>query len=145
MLLYDRERGVMMLVKQFRLAAYIADGARDMLEVCAGMLDGDEPLACALREAWEEDLQGVKLASARHAFDAFTSPGAVTEKIACFLVAPYRAADRVGAGGGVDADERIEVVELAYAQAEAMIGSGAIRDAKTIALIYYAKANGLLG
>jgi nudix-type nucleoside diphosphatase (YffH/AdpP family) len=141
-LLYDSERGVMMLVKQFRLAAYIADGARDMLEVCAGMLDGDEPLACALREAWEET--GVKLASARHAFDAFTSPGAVTEKIGCF-VAPYRAADRVGAGGGVDADERIEVVELAYAEAEAMIGSGAIRDAKTIALIYYAKANGLFG
>ena len=140
-LLYDRERGVMMLVKQFRLAAYIAEGAFEMLEVCAGMLDGDEPLACALREAWEET--GVKLASARHAFDAFTSPGAVTEKIACF-VAPYRAADRMGAGGGIDADERIEIVELGYAEAEAMIDSGAIRDAKTIALIYYAKANGLV-
>ena len=141
-LLYDAERGVMMLVKQFRLAAYVADGALAMLEVCAGMLDGDEPLACALREAFEET--GVKLASARHAFDAFTGPGAVTEKIACF-VAPYRTADRTGAGGGVDADERIEVVELTYVEAEAMIGSGAIRDAKTIALIYYAKANGLLG
>ncbi len=141
-LLYDAERGVMMLVKQFRLAAYIAEGALEMLEVCAGMLDGDEPLACALREAWEET--GVKLASARHAFDAFTSPGAVTEKIACF-VAPYRVADRIGAGGGVDADERIEVVELGYAEAEAMIASGAIRDAKTIALIYYAKAHGLVG
>ena len=103
-------RGVVMLVRQFRLAAYLADGALDMLEACAGMLDGDDAARPArVREAWEET--GVRLAAARHAFDAFTSPGALTEKIACF-VAPYRAADRIGAGGGVDADEHIEVVEV---------------------------------
>ena len=141
-LLYDDERGVVLLVRQFRLAAYLAEGALDLIEVCAGMLDGDAPLACALREAWEET--GVRLASARHAFDAFTSPGALTEKISCF-VAPYRAADRIGAGGGVDFDERTEVVEVPSGELETMIGTGAIRDAKTIALIYYAKANGLLG
>ena len=102
-----------------------------MLEACAGMLDGDDPEACARREASEET--GVRIAAARHAFDAFTSPGALTEKIGCF-VAPYSARDRVGAGGGVDADEHIEVVEVGYEEAEAMIASGAIRDAKTIAL-----------
>jgi nudix-type nucleoside diphosphatase (YffH/AdpP family) len=141
-LLYDPDRRVVMLVRQFRLAAYLAEGALEMLEVCAGMLDGDEPLACALREAWEET--GVRLVSARHAFDAFSTPGALTEKIACF-VAPYRLADRLGAGGGVDADEHVETVEIPFAQAQALIGSGAIRDAKTIALIYYAKAEGLIG
>jgi len=140
--LYDPERRVTLLVKQFRLAAYIGDGSLETLEVCAGMLDGDEPEVCARREAFEET--GVRIASARHAFDAFTSPGALTEKLACF-VAPYRAADRVGAGGGVDYDERIEVVEVSYAEAEAMIATGAIRDAKTIALIFYAKATGLFG
>jgi 8-oxo-dGTP pyrophosphatase MutT (NUDIX family) len=87
---------------------------------------------------------GVRIAEARHAFDAFTSPGALTETVGCF-VAPYSASDRVGAGGGVDADERIEVVEVGYAEAEAMIASGVIRDAKTIALVYYAKATGLIG
>jgi len=106
------------------------------------MLDGDDPETCARREASEET--GVRIATARHAFDAFTSPGALTEKISCF-VAPYGAADRIGAGGGVDADERIEVVEIEYKQAETMIAAGAIRDAKTIALIYYAKATGLFG
>jgi nudix-type nucleoside diphosphatase (YffH/AdpP family) len=104
------------------------------------MLDGDDPETCARREAWEET--GVSIAAARHAFDAFTSPGALTEKLGCF-VAPYSAVDRVGAGGGVDADEHIDVVEVGYEAAEAMIASGAIRDAKTIALIYYAKATGL--
>jgi nudix-type nucleoside diphosphatase (YffH/AdpP family) len=139
-LLYDPARRVVMLVRQFRLAAYLGDGALDMLEACAGMLDGDDPEACAQREALEET--GVRIAATRHAFDAFTSPGGVTEKIGCF-VAAYGASDRVGAGGGVDADEHIEVVEVGYEQAEAMIASGAIRDAKTIALFYYAKANGL--
>jgi nudix-type nucleoside diphosphatase (YffH/AdpP family) len=141
-LLYDPARRVVTLVRQFRLAAYLADGSSDTLEACAGMLDGDDPETCARREALEET--GVRIAAARHAFDAFTSPGALTEKIGCF-VAPYSAADRVGAGGGVDADEHIDVVEVGYEEAEAMIASGAIRDAKTIALIYYAKATGLLG
>jgi len=141
-LLYDPARRVVTLVRQFRLAAYLADGTSETLEACAGMLDGDEPEACARREALEET--GVRIAAARHAFDAFTSPGGVTEKIGCF-VAPYGAADRIGAGGGVDADEHIEVVEIGYEQAETMIAAGAIRDAKTIALIYYAKATGLFG
>jgi len=141
-LLYDPARRVVTLVRQFRLAAYLADGTSEMLEACAGMLDGDDPEACARREALEET--GVRIVAARHAFDAFTSPGALTETIGCF-VAAYSASDRVGEGGGVDADEHIEVVEVGYAQAEAMIAAGAIRDAKTIALIYYAKATGLFG
>ena len=141
-LLYDSARRVVMLVRQFRLAAYLADGTPEMLEACAGMLDGDDPETCARREAWEET--GVAIAAARHVFDAFTSPGALTEKLGCF-VAPYGALDRVGPGGGVDADEYIDVVEVGYEAAEAMIASGAIRDAKTIALIYYAKATGLFG
>ena len=61
-LLYDPERGVMLLVRQFRLGAYLADGALATLEACAGMLDGDEPEACARREAFEET--GVRIASA---------------------------------------------------------------------------------
>ena len=135
-------RGLVRLVQQFRLAALSRDGALDAIEVCAGMLDGDEPEACAIREAFEET--GVRVARATHAFDAYMSPGGVTEKIACF-VAPYGVEDCVGAGGGVDADEHIEIVEVPFDQALAMIETGAVRDAKTIALLYYAKAKGWFG
>jgi GDP-mannose pyrophosphatase NudK len=141
-LLYDPARRVVTLVRQFRLAAYLADGSLALLEACAGMLDGDDPESCARREALEET--GLRIPTARHAFDVFTSPGVLTETISCF-VAAYSVSDRVGAGGGVDADEHIEVVEIGYEQAEAMIASGAIRDAKTVALIYYARATGLFG
>jgi len=141
-LLYDPARGLALLVKQFRLGAYLCDGALESIEVCAGMLDGEDGQACVTREAFEET--GVRVLAARHVFDAFSSPGATTEKIACF-VAPYGAADRVGRGGGVDADEHIEIVEIPLDQALAMIEAGEIRDAKTIALLYYAKAKDLFG
>lgn len=141
-LLYDRARGVTLLVKQFRLGAYLADGGLETIEVCAGMLDGDAPVDCVVREAWEET--GVRILAPRHAFDALMSPGGMTEKIACF-VAPYGAADRAGAGGGVDVDEHIEIIEVPFDRALAMIETGEIRDAKTIALLYYAKAKDWFG
>ncbi len=135
-LLYDPRRSVVTLVKQFRAGGYLSDGALATIEVCAGMLDGDPPEVCAMREAREET--GIAIAEPRRAFDAYTSPGGVTEKIACF-VAAYGEGDRAGPGGGVDQDEHIEVIEVPFHEALAMIASGEIADAKTIALLYYAK------
>jgi nudix-type nucleoside diphosphatase (YffH/AdpP family) len=140
-LLYDPRRSAVTLVKQFRAGAYLSDGALATIEVCAGMLDGDPPEICVVREALEET--GIAIKDPRHAFDAYMSPGGMTEKIACF-VAPYREQDRYGEGGGVDDDEHIEVIEVPFAEALRMIETGAIADAKTIALIYYAKAQAIL-
>jgi nudix-type nucleoside diphosphatase (YffH/AdpP family) len=133
-LLYDPERAIVLLARQFRLGAYLEGARQPMIEVCAGMLDGDTPEAGIIREAMEDP---------RHVFDAFVSPGATTEKIACF-VAPYSQSDRVGTGGGVDEDEHIEIVEAPFDNALAMIERGEICDAKTIALLYYARACGLM-
>jgi GDP-mannose pyrophosphatase NudK len=141
-LLYDAKRRVVTLVKQFRAGAYLSDGALATIEVCAGMLDGDEPAACAIREALEET--GIAIREPVLAFDAYMSPGGMSEKIACF-VAPYGEADRTGTGGGVDEDEHIEVLEVPFGEAVTMIERGAIADAKTIALLYYAAAKGLIG
>ena len=141
-LLYDSGRGVVALVKQFRAGAYLADGALATIEACAGMLDGDAPDVCVIREAQEET--GIVIREPVHAFDAYMSPGGMTEKIACF-VAPYGEADRTGKGGGVDEDEHIEVIEVPFDEALAMIERGLIADAKTIALLYYARGKGLAG
>jgi GDP-mannose pyrophosphatase NudK len=140
-LLYDAKRRVVTLVKQFRAGAYLSDGALATIEACAGMLDGDPPQVCVIREAHEET--GIVIREPHHAFDAYMSPGGMTEKIACF-VAPYGEADRAGKGGGVDEDEHIEVLEVPFGEALAMIERGSIADAKTIALLYYARAKGLM-
>ena len=140
-LLYDPKRRVVALVKQFRAGAYLSDGALATIEVCAGMLDGDAPEVCAIREALEET--GITIRAAAHTFDAYMSPGGMSEKIACFIAA-YGEADRTGKGGGVDDDEHIEVIEIPFAEAITMIERGVIADAKTIALLYYAKAKGIM-
>ena len=140
-LLYDPKRRVVTLVRQFRAGAYLSDGALATVEACAGMLDGDEPKTCVIREALEET--GIAIREPVHAFDAYMSPGGMSEKIACF-VAPYGEADRTGEGGGVDEDEHIEVLEIPFAEALAMIGRGEIADVKTIALLYHAKTMGLM-
>ncbi|MBV8103026.1 MAG: NUDIX domain-containing protein, partial [Hyphomicrobiales bacterium] len=90
-LLYDPKRSVVTLVKQFRVGAYLSDGALATIEVCAGMLDGEPPEVCVMREALEET--GIAVVEPRHAFDAYMSPGGMTEKIACFIAA-YGEKDR---------------------------------------------------
>jgi GDP-mannose pyrophosphatase NudK len=140
-LLYDPDRGVVLLVRQVRLGGFQGGALQPMIEACAGMLDGDEPAAGIVREAMEET--GVAVGAARHVFDAYMSPGATTERISCF-VARYALADRIGAGGGADADERIEIIEPTLGEALRMIERGDICDAKTIALLYYAEVHRLL-
>lgn len=132
---YDAERGTVLLVRQFRLPVHLAGADGNMVEACAGLLDGDDPAACARREA-EEEL-GFRLRNLRQVVSVFASPGAVTERLTLYL-ADYRAADRTGAGGGVPHEgEDIEVLELSFSEARAMAADGRIMDAKTQLLILH--------
>jgi len=140
-LLYDPDRRVVLLVKQFRLGVYLSLGALDSLEVAAGMLDGDDPESCVRREAMEEC--GLRVRDARFAFSLTSNPACMTETVACY-VAAYSPDDILAAGGGVDDDEWIERVEMDFDAALAAIGRGEIRDAKTVALLYHARVAGLL-
>lgn len=141
-LLLDPDREVMMLVRQFRLPPHLNGDEGHLLEACAGLLDGDAPQECARRESIEET--GIAPRALSHAFDLYASPGSVTEKIHCFI-GTYGLADRVGAGGGLaEEDEEIEMVEIGFDAALPMIASGAIVDAKTVALIQHAALAGLL-
>ena len=138
---FDPVRGIVLLVRQFRLGAFLATGALDLLEAPAGMLDGDAPEACAEREAMEET--GYRVHDLKRAFTFLSSPAGISETITCF-VGRYRPEDAITAGGGVDADERTERVELTIEDALARIDSGEICDGKTVALLSYARAKGLI-
>ncbi len=139
---YDPRRGTLLLVRQFRPAAHLAIGDGFLLEACAGKLDGDAPETCVRREA-EEEL-GYRLGSVERLFEAFMSPGVLTERIFFFL-APYSPADRISGGGGhADEGEEIEVVETSLTAAFEMIARGEIIDAKTIILLQHLKLSGHL-
>jgi nudix-type nucleoside diphosphatase (YffH/AdpP family) len=129
---YDPERRVVMLVRQLRAPMLVAAGLLDSLEAPAGILDSPDPAECARREAMEEC--GLRLGSLEPLVRAWSMPGVSTETMDLFL-APYSAADRVEAGGGLaEEHEQIEVVEMNCAELAAMIDGGRLVDMKTLVL-----------
>lgn len=142
-LLYNSIQKTVILTRQFRLPTYLNGNETGMMiEVCAGLLDEDHPEQCILRETEEET--GYRLPAVRKVFEAYMSPGAVTEILYLF-VGEYDASMKVSDGGGVDTEqENIEVMELHFDDAFAMIQTGEIKDAKTIMLLQYAKINNLV-
>lgn len=134
-LLFDPERQRVVLTRQFRLPAYVNDHHGFLIEAAAGLLDHASPEERIRAEAEEET--GYRISNVRKIFDAFMSPGSVTERLH-FFVAEYEAKARVGEGGGLpDEGEDIEVLEMRAADALAMVDSGEIMDGKTIMLLQY--------
>jgi len=141
-LLYNIEKQTVILTRQFRLPTYTNGNETGMLiEACAGLLDKDNAEDCIKRETEEET--GYKIKSVKKIFEAYMSPGSVTE-ILYFFIAEYSADMKVNDGGGCETEqENIEVMEIPFATAVEMIGTGEIKDAKTMLLIQYAQINGL--
>jgi nudix-type nucleoside diphosphatase (YffH/AdpP family) len=138
---YDAARGTVLLVKQFRLPAWIKGHKEPLIEACAGKLDALDPVTCIRKEA-EEEL-GYHLPDVTQVCFIYMSPGSVTEELAFFL-SPYSAADKVSEGGGAeDEGEDIEVLEMPLDEALAMTRDGRIIDAKTILLLQHLKLYGL--
>ncbi|MEU4520043.1 NUDIX domain-containing protein [Amycolatopsis sp. NPDC024027] len=139
-LLYDLDGGTVLLTRQFRYPVYVNDHPDGMfVETAAGLLDADDPETAIRREAQEET--GVRIGALEHVFDVYTSPGSVTERLHCYA-APYDPADRGEGGGLAEEGEDIEVLELPFPKALAMIGTGEIADAKTIMLLQWAALHG---
>lgn len=137
LLAYDLARRTVLLVRQFRYPAFVNGHDGLLIEAAAGLLDDAAPEARIRAEA-EEEL-GYRLGEVRKVFEAFMSPGSVTEKLH-FFVAPYDAGMRIGDGGGLaEEGEDIEVLELPFDEALAMAADGRIADAKTILLLYHAQ------
>jgi nudix-type nucleoside diphosphatase (YffH/AdpP family) len=136
LLLYDRARETVVLTRQFRFPAFVNGHDGMLIEAPAGLLDAATPEARIRAEAEEET--GYRVGAVRKIFEAFMSPGSVTEKL-YFFVAEYDATARAGPGGGIASEgEDIEVLELPFATALRLIDSGEITDGKTIMLLQYA-------
>lgn len=140
-LLYNKERRTVILVNQFRLPTFVNGNTTGMLiEACAGLLDNDNAEDCIRREAEEET--GYQIKSIKKITEAYMSPGSVTELLH-FFIAEYSAAMKVSEGGGIE-QEDIEVMELDFDEALAMVDRGVIKDGKTILLLYYLRLHRIL-
>lgn len=141
-LLYNIELNKVILTRQFRLPTFLNGNENGMLiESCAGLLDNENPEECIKRETEEET--GYKVNSVQKIFEAYMSPGSVTE-IIYFFIAEYSKQMKVGNGGGLKQEgEHIEVLELDMNEAFEMIETGEIKDAKTIMLLQYMQILGM--
>lgn len=142
-LLYNKESQTVVLTEQFRMPTYINGNDSGMLiEACAGLLDKDNPEDCIRRETEEET--GYRIGKVTKVFEAYMSPGSVTE-ILYFFIAEYTKAMKVNEGGGAEHEqENIDVLELPFSKALEMIKTAEIKDGKTIMLLQYAQINDLL-
>lgn len=142
-LLYNRAQKTIILTRQFRLPTFINGNTSGMLiEACAGLLDKDNAEDCIRRETEEET--GYKITEVRKIFEAYMSPGSVTE-ILYFFIAEYAKEMKVNDGGGLEhEEENIEVLEIDIDNAMKMVENGEIKDGKTIMLIQYIKLNNIL-
>jgi GDP-mannose pyrophosphatase NudK len=142
-LLFNQVQKTVILPRQFRLPTFVNGNETGMLiEACAGLLDKDNAEDCIRRETEEET--GYQVTQVRKIFEAYMSPGSVTE-ILHFFVAEYSKEMKVNAGGGAaHEEENIEVLEMSMDQALRMIETGEIKDGKTIMLLQYARLNHIL-
>lgn len=142
-LLFNIEKKAVIMTRQFRFPTYINENSSGMMiEVCAGLLEGDNPETCIIKEVLEET--GYQIEKVEKIYEAYMTPGSVTEKL-YFFVGEYSDNMKVGEGGGVeDETENIEVLEFSFSKALEMVHSGEISDAKTIMLLQYAQLNDLI-
>ncbi|ANF52345.1 GDP-mannose pyrophosphatase [Chryseobacterium glaciei] len=142
-LLYNQDLKTVILTRQFRLPTYINGNSDGMLiETCAGLLDNDNPEECIKRETEEET--GYKISKVEKVFESYMSPGSVTE-ILHFFIAEYSKEMKTTNGGGLEEEgEDIEVLELSFEDALAMIDSGEIKDAKTIMLLQHVRVKKIM-
>jgi nudix-type nucleoside diphosphatase (YffH/AdpP family) len=142
-LLYNKDKGTVILTRQFRMPTYMNDNKDGFLvEVCAGLLDKDNPEACIVRETEEE--VGYRLKSVKKVYEGYSSPGVMTEKMH-FFVGEYADSMKVNEGGGLESEhEDIEVLEIPFEEAVEMLNTGKIVDTRTIVLLQYAIIHKLL-
>ncbi len=141
-LLYNKEKGTVVLTRQFRMPTYL-NGNEDgmMIEACAGILEKGNAEETIKMEVEEET--GYKIDKVEKVFESYMSPGSVTE-ILYFFIGEYDASMKVGEGGGSEEEtENIEVLELAFTEALQLMKTGEIKDAKTILLLQWAQINQL--
>ncbi|WP_250529916.1 NUDIX domain-containing protein [Caballeronia sp. ATUFL_F1_KS4A] len=135
-LLRDRKTGNVLLTRQFRMPAFVNGHDGMLIESPGGLLDDATPEKRIRAEVEEET--GYRVHRVEKIFEAFMSPGSVTEKL-YFYVGDYDSSMRVSDGGGVEEEgEEIETIEVPLQTAMQMIERGEIMDGKTIMLLQYA-------
>lgn len=125
---FDPVRRTVVMVRQFRAAAFVSAGVEETLEAIAGILDAPDAASEIAREAREE--AGLTLADLQQVGKAWVSPGISTERATLFL-ATYTRPDGPAKWS---TEPGVTALELPIATLAADLDAGRIGDLKTLAL-----------
>jgi ADP-ribose pyrophosphatase len=133
----DIARDEVVMIRQFRLAAQLANGKGDLVEIVAGRVEpGETPDETARRECAEEI--GVTPNAVVELFTYLTTPGLTDEEVSVFLAAvdAGRVPERTSAGG-----EQIAVLRAPIDAALAALGEGAVRNGPLVIALQWLALN----
>jgi nudix-type nucleoside diphosphatase (YffH/AdpP family) len=138
-LLVNRDRNTVILIRQFRYATWLRGDGGWILEIPAGTVTtGHTPARVARNELLEE--VGYRATRLRRIMRFYSTPGTTTERTHLFY-AEVRDRHKVASGGGLDSEhEFIETIECPIARALRMLDRGEVFDAKTIVALQWLKA-----
>jgi GDP-mannose pyrophosphatase NudK len=143
-LIYLQDRNSFVLVRQFRYAAYVSSDTGWIDEIAAGVLEDDNPLACAKRECIEET--GYEINKFDKIGFVYPTPGITSERIHLYI-GYCNSHDKKHKGGGLDTEhEDIKIIEISKDEAYKNAAKGEYKDGKTILAIqhFQLKENGLI-
>lgn len=136
---YDPVRDEVVLIEQFRVGALAAPGGPWLMEIVAGVIDGDETTEDVVRrEAVEE--AGCTITELIPIRDYLVSPGGTSEMISLYC----GRVDATGVGGihGLDEEnEDIKVTVVSYNDALSLLDSGRINSASPIMAMQWLALN----
>lgn len=133
----DVAREEVVLIRQFRLPAHLADGKGDLIEIVAGSVEPDEEPAAAARRECEEEI-GVAPSAIAEVFCYFTTPGITDEQVIVFLAAvdaaktPPRTAH---------AGEHIEILRVSFDDAIAALAENQMRNGPLLVALQWLALN----
>jgi len=121
----------LIMVEQFRYPT-VRHGSGWIVELVAGMVDGDEDPSEAMRREIREEI-GYDVRTLEKITTMYLSPGGSSERVTLFYT-EVDASLRIGDGGGLaEESEDIALRTVSRHDVADMIEKGAVEDAKTLA------------
>ncbi len=135
----DLERNEIVLLRQFRMAAQLANGRGDLIEIVAGRVEaGEQPAVAACRECAEEI--GVAPEKIVELFTYLPTPGLTDEEVTVFLGAVDASAVKEGAVATIDS-EQLYLMCVSIDSALAALKNGALRNGPLLMALQWLALN----
>ena len=134
----DVARGEVVMIRQFRPAAHLANGKGETVEIVAGRVEAGEALAETARRECQEEI-GVAPGALVELFSYLPTPGLTDEEVTLFVASVD--ASRVPERTHPTEGEYISVLRVPIEAALAALSKGAMRNGPLVLALHWLALN----